>query len=149
MPPRNDMYQMGIYIDHNLCDGCGYPQSETPCNMACPGDLIFMQSNGKAQICCNADCWDCAACIKICPQQAIEIRLPFEIVGKENSLKARAYREKTIWSAKDEAGNEHVFETNARNEASIASVIDPKEFTDAFDTYRGISKTFVDLGSNI
>jgi adenylylsulfate reductase subunit B len=117
--------------------------------MACPGDLILMQSNGKAQICCNADCWDCAACIKICPQQAIEIRLPFEVVGKENSLKARAYRDKTIWTAKDEAGNEHIFETSARNEASIAGVIDPKEFTDAFDTYKGISKTFVDLGSDI
>lgn len=140
---------MGIYIDHNLCDGCGYPQSETPCNMACPGDLIFMQQNGKAQICSNADCWDCAACIKICPQQAIDIRLPFEIVGKGGSLKARAYREKTIWTAKDEEGNESIFETKARNEASLAALIDPKEFTDVVDSYKGISKTFIDLGGGI
>lgn len=140
---------MGIYIDHTLCDGCGYPESETPCNMACPGDLIFIQQNGKAEICCNADCWDCAACIKICPQQAIDIRLPFEIVGKEGTLKARAYREKTIWTAKDEEGNEFVFETKARNEASLAALIDPKEFTDVVDSYKGISKTFVDLGGGI
>jgi len=140
---------MGINIDHNLCDGCGYPQSETPCNMACPGDLIFMQTNGKAEICCNADCWDCAACIKICPQQAIDIRLPFEIVGKENSLKARAYRDKTIWTTRGEDQNEQMFETPARNDTSLATLIDPKEFTDTFDSYKGVSKSFVDLGSDI
>lgn len=140
---------MGIYIDHNLCDGCGYPHSETPCNMACPGDLIFMQSNGKAQICCNADCWDCAACIKICPQEAIEIKLPFEIVGKEASMKARAYRDKTIWTIKDEIGKEQIFETTARNEASLSMLISPEEFSDSFESYKGISKTFVDLGGGI
>lgn len=140
---------MGIYIDHNLCNGCGYPESETPCNMACPGDLILMQPNGKAQICSNADCWDCAACIKICPQQAIDIRLPFEIVGKEATLKARAFRDKTIWTTKDNSGNEQIFETQARNEASLARVIDPEDFTDSVESYKGISKSFVDLGSDI
>ena len=140
---------MGIYIDPNLCDGCGYPQSETPCNMACPGDLIFMQSNGKAEITCNADCWDCAACIKICPQQAIDIRLPFEMVGKSGALKARAYREKTIWIAKDGNGNEQIFETPARNNASLLTLINPDEFTDTVDSYIGVSKTFVDLGGGI
>ena len=143
---------MGIYIDHNLCNGCGYPQSETPCNMACPGDLVFMQpsgSNGKAQITCNADCWDCAACIKICPQEAIEIRLPFEITGKENSLKARAYKDKTIWTIKDENGKKEIFETTARNEAGLSAMISPEEFTDTIDSYKGISKTFTDLGADI
>ena len=140
---------MGIYIDQNLCNGCGFPESETPCNMACPGDLILMQSNGKAQICCNADCWDCAACIKICPQQAIEINLPFEITGKNASLKARAYREKTMWTARNENGNEQIFETPARNEASLTTLINPEEFTDTVESYQGVSKSFVDLGSNI
>ena len=140
---------MGICIDQNLCNVCRYPESETPCNLACPGDLIFMQTSGKAQICCNADCWDCAACIKICPQQAIDIRLPFEIVGKEGSLKARALREKTIWTTKDNTGNEEIFETQARNEASLSMLINPKEFTDVIDSYKGISKSFVDLGSDI
>ena len=140
---------MGIYIDHNLCNGCGYPQSETPCNMACPGDLIFMQTNGKAQITCNADCWDCTACIKLCPKQAIEIKLPFEIVGKETSLKARAYRDKTIWTTKDENGKEEVFETAARNESFLSTLIKPEEFTDSIDSYEGISKSFTDLGADI
>ena len=140
---------MGIHIDHNLCDGCGYPQSETPCNMACPGDLIFMQSNGKAQICSNADCWYCAACIKICPQQAIELKLPFEIVGKEGTLKARAYREKTVWTLRDGKGSEQIFETPARNEASLSMLINPEEFSDSIESYKGVSKTFTDLGSDI
>ncbi|MBI2995426.1 MAG: adenylylsulfate reductase [Candidatus Melainabacteria bacterium] len=142
---------MGIFIDHNLCNGCGYPESETPCNIACPGDLIFMQTNSKAQIFSNADCWDCAACIKICPQQAIELKLPFEIVGKEGSLKARAYRDKTIWTAKDENGGEQIFETPARNSRGEATspLLSPDEFTDCIDSYKGISKTFVDLGSDI
>ena len=140
---------MGIFIDHNLCNGCGYPESETPCNMACPGDLIFMQKNGKAQIICNADCWDCVACIKICPQEAIELKLPFEIIGKDNSLKARAYKDKTVWTIKDENEKEAVFETTARNEIGLSSMISPEEFTDTIDSYKGISKKFVDLGSDI
>ena len=140
---------MGIHIDHNSCNGCGYPEHETPCNIACPGNLIYMQSNGKAQITTNVDCWDCAACIKICPQQAIDIRLPFEIVGKKGTLKARAYREKTIWTTKDENDKELVFETPARNEASLATLINPEEFTDVVDSYKGISKSFVDLGEGI
>ena len=140
---------MGIHIDHNLCNGCGYPESETPCNMACPGDLIFMESNGKAQICSNADCWDCAACIKICPQQAIELKLPFEIVGGKGFLKAKAYRDKTVWTSQDEEGKEEIFETSARTEASLGALISPEEFTDTFDSYKGVSKTFLDLGSGI
>ena len=140
---------MGINIDHNLCNGCGYPESETPCNMACPGDLIYMQTNGKAQITTNADCWDCAACIKICPQQAIDIRLPFEIIGTEATIKARALREKTIWTVQDKNGNEQIFETPARNEATLSTLINPEEFTDTVDSYKGISKSFVDLGVNI
>lgn len=140
---------MGIFIDQNTCNGCGYPAKETPCNMACPGDLIYMKNDGKAQIICNSDCWDCAACIKICPQQAIDIRLPFQIVGKKNSLKARAYKDKTVWTIKDPDGKEHEFETPARNETSLAEMINPEEFTDSIDSYKGISKTFVDLGSDI
>ena len=140
---------MGIHIDQNLCNGCGFPEHETPCNIACPGDLIFMQSNGKAQVTCNADCWDCAACIKICPQQAIDIRLPFEITGKPGILKARAYRDKTIWTAKDKNGNEQIFETPARNETSLLTLINPEEFTDTVDSYKGISKKFIDLGVDI
>jgi adenylylsulfate reductase subunit B len=140
---------MGILIDQNSCNGCGFPESETPCNMACPGDLIFMQSNGKAEICCNADCWDCCACIKICPQQAIELQLPFEITGKEGSLKARAYREKTVWTARDANGNEEIFETPARNESSLKNLINPEEFSDVVDSYKGISKSFTDLGQGI
>ncbi len=144
---------MGIHIDQNLCNSCGYPEYETPCNMACPGDLIYMQSNGKAQITTNADCWDCAACIKLCPQQAIDIRLPFEIVGKKGMLKARAYREKTIWTTKDENDKELIFETPARNETSRGKVtlplLSPDEFSDCIDSYKGISKSFVDLGSDI
>lgn len=140
---------MGINIDQNLCNGCGYPESETPCNMACPGDLISMETSGKAVINCNADCWDCCACIKICPQQAIELVLPFEIVGKEGSLKARAYREKTVWTAKNSDGKEEIFETPARNDSSLRTLINPEEFTDIIDSYKGISKSFVDLGSDI
>lgn len=140
---------MGINIDQNLCNGCGYPEKETPCNLACPGDLIFMQNNSKAQICCNSDCWDCAACIKICPQQAIEIKIPFEIIGKEGSLKARALKDKTIWKVYQEGKEIEVFESAARNEISLKGVINPEEFTDAIESYEGISKSFVDLGFDI
>ncbi|MGR3310476.1 MAG: 4Fe-4S dicluster domain-containing protein [Candidatus Brocadiales bacterium] len=104
---------MSIFIDENICDGCG-KSKEARCVRICPGNLIVRKENWKACIVEQRDCWICAACVKECPVQAIELRLPFQIADHDASLKARAKRDKTIWKLKDSEGNEEAFEVPAR-----------------------------------
>ena len=88
---------MSIFVDEDICNGCG-TADEPFCVMTCPGDLMFMKDNGKADICAPADCWDCAVCVKYCPVGAIELRLPREISQAGTSLVARAMKTKTRWT---------------------------------------------------
>ena len=64
----------------------------------CPGDLMFIKNNDKAAITDNRECWDCAACVKVCPTQAIHMQLPTSLVVRGVTLKGRALKHKTTWS---------------------------------------------------
>jgi adenylylsulfate reductase subunit B len=66
------------------CDGCK-GQDRTACMHICPQDLMFMEtvdSEGKKLPqeklkAYNRDpslCWECYNCVKICPQQAVDVR---------------------------------------------------------------------------
>ena len=58
----------------------------------------------KAAIRDQSACWTCACCVKECPVQAIELRLPFQACSNGASLKARLKRDKTIWTIWDAGG---------------------------------------------
>ncbi len=75
---------MPSYVIDEKCDGCK-GQDKTACMHICPQDLMFMetvdakgdklpQEKLKAY---NRDaslCWECYNCVKICPQQAVDVR---------------------------------------------------------------------------
>jgi len=87
---------MGIAVDEDTCNRCG-TADEPMCVRDCPGDLMFIKDNGKAAITHNRECWDCAACVKVCPTQAIRMRLPVGMVGSGAALMGRALKHKTSW----------------------------------------------------
>ena len=67
---------MGIHVEENVCNGCGVAE-EPMCVRDCPGDLMLLRpGTRKAIIRDNRECWDCAACVKVCPTQAISMQLP-------------------------------------------------------------------------
>ena len=72
--------KMGIFVDENVCNRCG-TADEPMCVRDCPGDLMFIKENQKATIRDNRECWDCAACVKVCPTQAIAMQLPTSSVS--------------------------------------------------------------------
>ncbi|MCH8126182.1 4Fe-4S binding protein [candidate division KSB1 bacterium] len=90
---------MSIYIDEDKCNGCG-KRKESMCERICPGNLLLRNGNGKASISDQGACWVCAACVKVCPMHAIELRLPLQIGGNGSSLKARVSKGETIWQLK-------------------------------------------------
>lgn len=88
---------MAIDIDKQICNGCGQCEV-SKCMEVCPGNLLYKNKNNKAEIRDKADCWDCAACVKACPQQAIKLYLPPEIGGRGSKLYAQDLGEKIIWT---------------------------------------------------
>ncbi len=87
---------MSIFIDVNVCNGCG-KLKETLCERICPGDLLFRNKRHKAEICSQAECWTCGACVKVCPIQAIDLKLPSQIIKSNISLRAKCEKQQTLW----------------------------------------------------
>ncbi len=102
---------MSIKINPQVCTGCP-KASEPPCVRICPGDLIT-KNHENAEIREPQDCWDCGACLKICPNQAIAMYLPVQIGGKGATLVAKNSRDKIIWTCKWPDGKQEIFEVEA------------------------------------
>lgn len=101
---------MGILVDRDACNRCGTAH-EPLCVRDCPGDLMLIDPQGKASIVDNRECWDCAACVKVCPTQAISLQLPMSLLATGGTLRGRALKQKTIWSIRLKDGQEKAYET--------------------------------------
>lgn len=65
---------MPSFVIAEKCDGCK-GQDKTACMYICPHDLMVLDKETmKAYNQEPEQCWECYNCIKICPQQAMEVR---------------------------------------------------------------------------
>lgn len=65
---------MPSFVDPNRCDGCQGGKT-TACMSICPNDLMLLDPRaGKAFNLEPAACWECYACVKNCPRDAIAVR---------------------------------------------------------------------------
>jgi len=65
---------MPSFVMTEKCDGCK-GQDKTACMYICPHDLMNLDMEKmKAWNQEPEQCWECYNCVKICPQQAIEVR---------------------------------------------------------------------------
>ncbi|MBI4776051.1 MAG: adenylyl-sulfate reductase subunit beta [Deltaproteobacteria bacterium] len=65
---------MPSFVILEKCDGCK-GQDKTACMYICPQDLMVLDKEKMKAY--NQDpsmCWECYNCIKICPQQAMDVR---------------------------------------------------------------------------
>jgi adenylylsulfate reductase subunit B len=65
---------MPSYVMTEKCDGCK-GQDKTACMHICPQDLMHLDKERMKAF--NRDpslCWECYNCVKICPQQAMDVR---------------------------------------------------------------------------
>jgi adenosine phosphosulfate reductase beta subunit len=65
---------MPSFVITEKCDGC-QGQDKTACMYICPHDLMVLDKDKMKAV--NQEpvqCWECYNCVKICPQQAIEVR---------------------------------------------------------------------------
>jgi adenylylsulfate reductase subunit B len=107
---------VGIAVDEQACNRCG-TADEPMCVRDCPGDLMFIKDNDKASIVDNRECWDCAACVKVCPTQAISMQLSTSLAVSGVDLKGRAMKHKTLWRIRLRDGSEKTYETPSTGKA--------------------------------
>ncbi|MEW6540658.1 MAG: adenylyl-sulfate reductase subunit beta [Bacillota bacterium] len=65
---------MPTFVMTEKCDGCK-GQDKTACMYICPNDLMVLDKEKmKAHNRAPDECWECLCCVKICPQQAMDMR---------------------------------------------------------------------------
>lgn len=65
---------MPSFVINEKCDGCK-SKDRTACQYICPNDLMVLDKEKNKAFNRSVEmCWECYSCVKICPNQAIEIR---------------------------------------------------------------------------
>lgn len=105
MPPR---------IDLSKCNGCE-GRSESFCEEACPGNLMAVDPKTGQSFCRSTrDCWDCMSCVKACPKNAIETRIPYQLGYHKATLKPIMGKNSITWKCTDIHGKEMVYKYRNR-----------------------------------
>lgn len=100
---------MSIIVNLDRCDGCR-TLKEPLCVMVCPGDLMAINpETGKAYINGPEDCWGCMPCVKICPKDALEYRIPPQIGNHGASLIPKRRGDTVEWTLTDINGKVEKF----------------------------------------
>jgi len=91
---------MPSYVINEKCDGCK-GQDKTACMHICPQDLMYLDKEKMKAW--NRDpslCWECYNCVKICPQQAIDVRGYADFVPLGASVVPLRGSDSIMWTVK-------------------------------------------------
>ncbi len=95
---------MPSYVILEKCDGCK-GQDKTACMYICPNDLMVLDKEKmKAFNRAPEMCWECYNCVKICPQQAIDVRAYADFVPMGASVVPLRGSEDIMWTVKFRSG---------------------------------------------
>lgn len=118
---------MPTFVRTEKCDGCK-SQAKPACVYICPHDLMALDQDGSAtghaMKAWNQEpeqCWECYACVKICPQNAIECRHYADVVPMGASVQPLRGADSILWTIKFRNGTlkQFKFPTRTTAEGSI------------------------------
>ena len=91
---------MPTYVNPDKCDGCR-ALDRPACMYICPNDLMILNRDlGKAY---NQEpdlCWECYACVKTCPQTAIDMRGYGDVMPMGATLAPLRGTDAIMWTVK-------------------------------------------------
>lgn len=91
---------MPTYVNPDKCDGCK-ALDRPACMYICPHDLMVLDKElGKAWNQEPDMCWECYACVKTCPQTAIDMRGYGDVVPLGASLAPLRGTDSVMWTVK-------------------------------------------------
>ena len=96
---------MPSFVITEKCDGCK-GQDKTACMYICPHDLMTLDKERmKAHNQEPEQCWECYNCVKICPQQAIEVRAYADFAPLGASVIPMRGTDSIMWTVKFRDGS--------------------------------------------
>lgn len=120
---------MPTYVRTDKCDGCR-GEDKTECMHICPHDLMRLDIEGTvtghAMKSYNREpeqCWECYACVKACPQDAIECRSYADVTPLGGIVQPLRGSDGIVWTIKFRNGNMKRFKFPVRTTAEGS--IDP------------------------
>lgn len=91
---------MPTYVNPDKCDGCK-ALARPACMYICPNDLMVLDKMlGKAWNQEPDFCWECYACVKTCPQTAIDMRGYGDVVPLGATLAPLRGTDSIMWAVK-------------------------------------------------
>ena len=99
---------MPSFVIMEKCDGCK-GQDKTACMHICPNDLMVLdvETDPEKPKAYNRDpdmCWECYNCVKICPQQAVDVKGYADFVPMGASVVPLRGSEDIMWTVKFRSG---------------------------------------------
>jgi adenylylsulfate reductase subunit B len=91
---------MPSFVIVEKCDGC-QEAPRTACMHICPNDLMLLDRETMKAY--NRDpslCWECYNCVKICPQQAVDVRAYADFVPMGASCVPLRGTDSIMWTVK-------------------------------------------------
>ncbi len=96
---------MPSFVISDKCDGCK-GQDKTACMYICPNNLMKLDKERMKGFNQEPDqCWECYSCVKICPQQAIEVRAYADVVPMGGAVVPLRGSDSIMWTIKFRNGN--------------------------------------------
>jgi len=96
---------MPSFVILEKCDGCK-GEDKTACMHICPNDLMVLDKQKEKAF--NQDpsmCWECYNCVKICPQDAIDVRGYADFVPMGASVVPMRGSDSIMWTVKFRNGS--------------------------------------------
>jgi adenylylsulfate reductase subunit B len=92
--------EMPSFVNPEKCDGCK-ALDKTACQYICPNDLMVLDKNVMKAFNREPEmCWECYNCVKICPQQAIDVRGYADFVPMGGSVVPMRSTDAIMWTVK-------------------------------------------------
>jgi len=116
---------MPTFVYAQKCDGCK-GQARTACQYICPNDLMTLNKDTMKAFNQEPElCWECYCCVKLCPQQAIEVRHYADFAPLGASVIPLRGSDSIMWTIKFRDGRVKRFKFKTRTTAE--GTIDPYE----------------------
>jgi adenylylsulfate reductase subunit B len=91
---------MPSFVINEKCDGCK-ALDKTACQYICPNDLMVLDRvTNKAFNRAVEMCWECYSCVKICPNQAIEVRGYADFMPMGAAVQPMRGTDSILWSVR-------------------------------------------------
>lgn len=114
---------MPSFVISEKCDGCK-GQEKTACMYICPNNLMKLDVDRMKAFNQELDqCWECYNCVKICPQQAVEVRGYADFVPLGGNVIPMRGTDSIMWTVKFRNGTLKRFKFPIRTTAEGS--IDP------------------------